>query len=118
MQSRIERGKGMNSQEFQAWLAERFNPSIEVRFQTLGGQSYFHVHYDSHIRIMSIRRSTGKTGSLRDDQIRKVLERYKTAPPSARHMTSFYTDTYWRETPDRILAPYVAAVVKAWVEEA
>lgn len=117
MHARIERGKGMNYQEFQSWLSDRFNPSIEVRFQTLGGQSYFHVRYDSQSRIMSIRRSTGKTGSLRDDQIRKVLERYNTAPPSARLMTSFYTDTYWKKTPDRILAPYVAAVVKAWIEE-
>lgn len=107
----------MNYQEFQSWLSDRFNPSIEVRFQTLGGQSYFYVRYDSQSRIMRIRRSTGKTGSLRDDQIRKVLERYKTAPPSARLMTSFYTDTYWKNTPDRILAPYVAAVVKAWIEE-
>lgn len=107
----------MNFEEFQAWLLNKLNLNKELRFQTLGGQSYFHVCYDSQSRVMNIRRSTGKQGQLRDDKIRRVFERYQSGSQSEKNMTSFYTDTYWKRTPDRVLAPYVAAVIEAWVEE-
>ena len=107
----------MNFEELQAWLSERFNLHNELRFQTLGGRSYFHVRYDSQSRIMTIRLSTGYKGQLREDKIRRVFERYQTGSQSERNMTSFYCDPWWPETPSRILAPYVAAVIKAWIEE-
>jgi len=107
----------MNFEEFQAWLSNRFNLNNELRFQTLGGQSYFHVLYDSQSQIINIRRSTGKQRQLQGDKIHRVFERYQSASQSEKNMSSFYTDTYWERTPDRVLAPYVAAVIKAWIEE-
>ncbi|WP_041280637.1 hypothetical protein [Desulfosudis oleivorans] len=107
----------MNFEEFQAWLINNFNQNTERRFDTLGGRSCFYVRYNSNSKVVSIKRSTGNQGQLNDDQIRKVFERYNTGSQSERDMTSFYTDTYWENTPDRILAPYVAAVIKTWGEK-
>jgi len=112
------RDKGMNFEEFQAWLSDKFSPDNgELLFETLGGRSYFYVSYDSQSRFMKIRRSTGRQGQLREDKIRRVFERYQNGSQSERNMTSFYTDPWWERTPSRILAPYVAAVIKAWTEE-
>jgi len=107
----------MNFEEFQGWLSNKFNLNNELRFQTLGGRSYFKVRYDSQSQVMNIRRSTGKQGQLGDDKICRVFERYQSGSLSEKNMTSFYTDTYWKGTPDRVLAPYVAAMIKVWIEE-
>ena len=107
----------MNFEEFQAWLSDRFNHNNELSFQTLGGRSQVHVRYDPRIGFMTVKRSTGNEGKLREDKIRRVFERYREGFPGERHMTSFYCDPKWPDTPDRVLAPYIAAVIKAWAGE-
>ena len=107
----------MTFEQFQSWLLINFNPNNELCFQTLGGRSRFHVRYDGQSRVMKIRRSTGNEGQVRNDEVYRIFQRYWNAPQSEKNMSSFYTDPLWEETPSRILAPYVAAVIKAWIDE-
>lgn len=105
----------MNFNEFRTWLSE--NLQNEREFQTLKGRSYFYARYDRKSRLMALKLRTGYEGRLRDDQIQRIFERYETGSQSERNMTSFYFDPWWRETPSRILAPTIPAIIKAWVTE-
>jgi hypothetical protein len=105
----------VNFEEFRTWLPD--NLQIEREIQTLKGRSYFYARYDRQNRLMALRLRTGYQGQLRDDQIQRIFERYKTGSRSERNMTSFYYDPWWRKTPSRILAPTILAIIKAWIEE-
>lgn len=105
----------MEFEAFQSWLQN--NLRVVREFQTLGGRSRFNACYDGRKHSMVICRSTGKEGQLATNKIQKIFERFKAGSPSERNMTSFYTDTLWTGTPDRIQAPYVAAIIKAWIKE-
>jgi hypothetical protein len=105
----------MEFEAFQTWLSN--NLIGERDFQTLGGRSHFNACYDSQGQTIVVRRRTGKEGQLPTNQIRRVFERYQAGLPSEINMTSFYTDPWWPETSNRILAPYLAAIIKVWIEE-
>ena len=64
--------------------------------------------------VNKVRRNTEMKGKLREDKIRRVLERYRDGLSAKRYMTSFYCDPKWPDTPERVLVPYVAGVIKAW----
>jgi len=83
----------------------------------MGGRSWFEMKYHWFSKKVTIRRSTGNEGQLKDRQIRRIFDRYQEGSIYERHMTSFYTDPTWVNTPDRVLAPYVAAVIREWAEE-
>jgi len=105
----------MGFMEFQLWLTGSLRE--ERIFQTLKGLSYFNARYDSQNGILVIIRSTGKQGQLRDNQIAEIFDRYETGSKTDRNMTSFYNHPRWPETPSLILAPYVPAIIRAWIEE-
>ena len=105
----------MKFEEFEAWLSNRLK--TEREFQTLKARSHFYARYDSHNRAITVRLRTGYQGQLREDHIRRVFERYQNGSQSERNMTSFYYDPWWPETPNRILAPAVPAMIKVWIEE-
>ena len=113
--SKNGKGKAMEFDAFQTWLSD--NPIGERMFQTLKGRSHFYARYDSHTQGIALRLSTGYQGQLQYNQIRRVFERYQAGTPSERNMTSFYCDPQWPETPSRILAPYIPAIIKVWIEE-
>jgi hypothetical protein len=105
----------MGFMEFQSWLSDSLRS--ERKFQTLKGRSYFYARYDSQNSVLAIKLSTGYQGKLRDDQIAKIFQRYETGSQSERNMTSFFNNPWWPETPNLILAPYVPAIIRAWIEE-
>ena len=104
----------MNFKEFRNWLLD--NLRDESHFETLGGRSHFHAHYDPQNGLM-FRLSSESEGQLTDEQIQSIFERYQNGTPQERSMTSFYTDPWWVDRPNRILAPYVPAIMRVWIQD-
>jgi hypothetical protein len=64
--------------------------------------------------------SSGKKYWITESQIRSVAGRFRSLGVSTerygkpiREVTSEYTDPKWEERPNRITAPYIAALIKA-----
>lgn len=53
---------------------------------------------------------------LSEAQIREVIHRWNGLDGSDRRKTSMYTDPEWRSSAGRIRAPYVAGLIRAYVE--
>jgi hypothetical protein len=105
----------MRFMEFRAWLSEYLGE--ERKFQTLKGRSFFYARYDCQQQVLVLRLRTEYRGQLRDNQIQKIFDRYGAGSQSERNMTSFYYDPWWPETPSRILAPTVPAIIKVWIDK-
>ena len=113
-----ENGKGemvVTYREFTDWLKRHYKKEKEC--STLGGRSSFFFRYDYEEKIAYIRRSTGKIGTLEECQLHRIFRRYVKAPEEMRNQTGYYTDPKWSDTPDRILAPYVASLLRFWWQD-
>ena len=105
----------MSFERFKQWLSDEL--TARTRFDTLGGRSYFHAYYHHDEGLIFLILRTGYRGQLRDDQVEEIYNRYNNGTPSERNMTSFYTDPWWPDTPSRILAPAIPAIIKVWIDQ-
>lgn len=113
-----ENGKGemvVTYREFADCLKRHYKKEKEC--PTLGGRSNFFFRYDNEEKIAYIRRSTGRIGTLEESQLHQIFHRYVKAPEEMRNQTGYYTDPKWSDTPDRILAPYVASLLRFWWQD-
>jgi hypothetical protein len=103
-------------ENFIRWASEEFKKSKWIN--SLGGRTHFTVTmiYDGGKFLKIDYGKRGKTGFMPLDQIEVVWERYISLE-SRKHVTGEYTDPRFRETPNRILAPYVAAVIREFDNE-
>lgn len=96
---------------FLKWASEELtNPKW---INSLGGKTHFTVTmiFDSGQFFKIDYGQRGKTGFMPLDQVRVIWDRYISLG-NRKHVTGEYTDPKFRETPNRILAPYVAAVIR------
>lgn len=100
----------MNFENFLHWL--RMNFHISQLITTLGGHSEFKAEIRDDENPLFIEYGTrGKSGYLSYDKLRIVWERYMSLG-GRKEKPSEYTDTNWTETPDRVIAPYAAALIR------
>lgn len=105
----------MPFEEFREWFLR--NLQAEQQFQTLGGWSHFYARYDQEYALIKLRLSTGSQGQLRENQIQIIFERWETGTAAERYRTSFYTDPWWPNTPSRIFAPTIPAIIRYWIQQ-
>ena len=98
--------------QFLTWLGAYY--AEEKNCITMGGRSSFTARLIPGENLLLIGRSSGKNSSVDEAILRRIFDRYQTAAENDRHKTSFYTDPVWQDTPDRINAPYAAALIKEW----
>lgn len=103
----------MPFEEFRQWLSQ--NLLNEKRFHTLGERSFFDARYDQQDALIRFRLKTGNQGQLRTDQIQEIFERWEGSTSLERYKTSFYTDPKWPNTPNRIFAPTIPAIIRFWM---
>ena len=79
---------------------------------TLGERSEFKAEIRDDGNLLFIEYGTrGNFGYLSRNQLSIVWDRYMNLG-NRKEMTSEYTDPNWTETPDRVLAPYAAALIR------
>ncbi len=105
----------MTFKNFRQWLSD--NLKNQQKFTTLKKRSYFYAYYDEESGLIKLELKTGSKGQLRDNQIEKIFERYKDGTYSEKNMTSYYYDPWWPDTPNRILAPTIPAIIKVWITQ-
>lgn len=98
--------------QFLNWLGTHYTE--EKNCDTMGGRSLFTARFIPGANLLLIGRSSGKSSSVDEAVLQRIFDRYQAASEIDRHKTSFYTDPVWKDTPDRINAPYVAALIKKW----
>jgi hypothetical protein len=89
-----------------------------IVLRTLGNRKNVTFRFENG-RLYTIT-SSGKKYSVTEGQIRSVAEKYRSLGISTarygkpiREVTSEYTDPKWEGRPNRITAPYIAALIKA-----
>ena len=93
------------------------NNLVEPRtFQSLGKRSQFQVRYNQDSNEMEITNSKGNVWHFRTTHLQRIFERYFALPHAQRHRAVYYTDPEWVETPNRIFAPAVPAIIRYWAE--
>lgn len=85
-------------------------------FQTLGSQSRFFAKYNYQENSIRIRNSRGNEHEINEDDLQRIFERYVNATAQTRNKASHYTDPMWPETPNRVFAPCIPAIIKFWAE--
>jgi hypothetical protein len=79
---------------------------------TLGGNSTFKAKIlDNGNSLLIEYGSRGKIGNFSYDKLRMIWDRFMRLG-GLKLMTSEYTDPNWAETPNRVLAPYAAALIR------
>jgi len=99
-------------ENFIDWLSEEFERPRLIT--SLGGRVYFHASmvYAAGNKCLQINYGNkGNTGLMTLDQIKVVWDRYINLG-NRKHVTGEYTDPLFQKTPNRILAPYVAALIR------
>ena len=104
----------MSFEEFIEWAEGAVIDWQEL--PTLGRRSRFHTKYDLQRRSMIVGNSQGQEYALSREALSKIFERYITAPGEQIHRANYYTDPIWPETPHRIAAPYIPALLRYWAE--
>lgn len=102
-------------EEFRQWILQ--NLQDEQEFQTLGRKSHFYARYDQQNAHINLRLRTGSRSQLRENQIQIIFERWETGTAAERYRTSFYTDPWWPNTPNRIFAPTIPAIIRYWIQQ-
>jgi len=103
-------------ENFISWASEKFQKPKWI--SSLGGRTTIIVNmiFDGGQFLKIDYGKRGKTGFMPLDQIKVIWERYISLE-NRKHVTGEYTDPRFRETPNRILAPYVAAVIREFENE-
>jgi hypothetical protein len=104
----------MSFEEFIKWAEGAIIDWQEL--PTLGRRSRFQTKYDSQRGSMIVINSRGKEYVLSRGALSKIFERYITAPGEQIHRANYYTDPIWPETPHRIAAAYISALLRYWAE--
>jgi hypothetical protein len=100
----------MEFEKFLHWLTAHLEEHKQAA--TLGENSTFNARIGVDGRSLLIEfGSRGKSGQLSYDRLKLVWDRYMSLG-NRKNLTSEYTDPSWPETPDRILAPYAAALIR------
>lgn len=100
----------MNFENFVHWLTTHLGERKPTA--TLGGNSKFNANIDVDGKSLFFEfGSRGKTGKLSYDKLKVIWDRHVSLG-GRKNLTSEYTDPSWPETPDRILAPYAAALIR------
>jgi hypothetical protein len=102
----------MSFEEFIKWAESAIIVGQEL--PTLGRRSRFHIKYDLQRGSMIVKNSQGKEYVLDREALSKIYERNISAPGEQIHRANYYTDPIWPETPHRIAAPYIAALLRYW----
>ena len=105
----------MPFEDFRQWLVQ--NLQAEQQFETLGRPSYFYAQYDQQNALINLRLRTNSQGQLRENQIQIIFERWEAGGGDERYRTSFYTDPWWTDTPSRIFAPTIPAIIRYWIQQ-
>jgi len=94
-----------------AWIG---NNSSDI--PTLGRRSQFKVSLvdDNKIKIIN---SNERINVVDEHFFNLVYNRYNLADVISMYKTSYYTDPIWKECPNRISSPYIAAVIRAYLEQ-
>ncbi|MBU1821295.1 MAG: hypothetical protein KKG00_07260 [Bacteroidetes bacterium] len=77
---------------------------------TMGRRSTFDVKTEGNGFRITL--SSKKSSLIDKEHFNKVLGRYKNLDMQLRHQTSQYNDPKWRDAPNRIYSPAVAAVMR------
>ena len=103
-------------ENFISWASEKFQEPKEI--SSLGGRTIFIVTmiFDGGQFLKIDYGQKNKTGFMPRDQLKIIWDRYIILK-NRKHVTGEYTDPRFRETPNRILAPYVAAVIREFEVE-
>jgi len=102
---------------FKAFFQWARNDLIESRtFQALGERAQFQAQYKQDSNEMEITNSKGNVGHLRKMHLERIFERYFALPHAQRHKAKYYEDPEWAETPNRVFAPAVPAIIRYWIE--
>jgi hypothetical protein len=100
----------MNFDNFLLWLTKHFGERKLA--STLGGKAEFNAKIASDRKsIFFWYGSKGNFGKLSTHKLKMIWDRYMLLG-GQKNISQEYTDTTWRETPDRILAPYAAALIR------
>jgi len=99
--------------DFLRWLA---NLPKGTLIPTLGGRSGIGARYDPVKKELEITNSKGNDCIMDVSDIRRIFDRYFSLDEAERNRAVSYTDPEWPETPNRIFAPYVAALIKEWLK--
>jgi hypothetical protein len=100
----------MNFEKFLHWLRTNFQKSQMIR--SLGGKTNFKAKIHDDGNQLNIEYGTrGKFGYFSDDNLKLVWGRYMSLG-GKKQVASEYTDPNWTQTPNRVLAPYAAALIR------
>jgi hypothetical protein len=103
---------------FEKFIKWAMGMSIDwVEFPTLGRRSQFLAQYNLQKNSIKIKNSKNKECEIKKTDLWRIFERYFNAPLEKRHRASYYTDPKWPDTPNRIFAPYIPAVIRHWTEK-
>lgn len=102
--------KKMSFENFLNWLKKNCKEPRSTK--TLGGRTFFKAIISNDGRSLTIEfGSKDYSGNVSENELVSIWKRYWHLG-DMKHMTSKYTDTDWSETPNRILAPYVPALIR------
>jgi hypothetical protein len=90
------------------WLTEKCSETYTT--PTLGGRTKVSAVFRNRLLTLSYG-VRSKSGLLDEKALLKIFERYHKLG-DYKHRTTQYTDTEWKETLNRILAPYAAALIR------
>jgi len=82
----------------------------KIKLQTLGKRSHFWIEKDGS--ILQIINSKNKAYPVDLEFFKIILKRYNSLEIEIRFKTGQYTDTEWKECPNRNSSPYVAAIIQ------
>lgn len=102
----------MTFEQFIKWAENRM--TNWKGFQTLGGRSRFLAKYKKQQNSITVRNSRNREYDINTEALRRIFERYINAPAEMRDRAVYYTDPRWPETPNRVSAPYIPAVIRYW----
>ena len=90
------------------WLTEKCSESYTT--PTIGRRTKVSVVFKNNNLTVSYG-SSGNSGELDKNELLSIFDRYHKLG-DWKHQTSQYTDPKWKKTPNRILAPYAAALIR------
>jgi hypothetical protein len=105
----------MTFEDFLKYL--KSNLMTPVKFDTLAGRSYFHAIFHAATSSLEIKNKSGSVGILDKNSLNSIYQRYSNAPLNRKNMTSYYAIDNWPNSPNKIFAPYVPAIIKSCLEE-
>ena len=105
----------MRFENFLDWLKKNCKEPRPTK--TLGGRSSFEAIFNKNEKLLTIDfGSNDYSGNILENELISIWKKYWDLG-YIKHHTSEYTDPKWPETPNRVLAPYVPALIRDFENE-